>query len=187
MASTFSGERRHRRYVHREFQRNFIAGFCIAAAAAMLASCFSLAGLVLMWGNGSGGKKLLFLLGLNGLVILALLLIVYWVALMISHRVGGPLLRLEQALTRVGQGDLTVRVALREKDQLGGLAARLNAMADELGGRVERVARQAQEIRQRAGTGEEPAELGRELEQLCRSLDQLFQRPEARPAAGGEG
>ncbi|MBU1075780.1 MAG: methyl-accepting chemotaxis protein [Spirochaetes bacterium] len=43
--------------------------------------------------------------------------------LFLSHRIVGPLVRFKQCLKKVGQGDLTVKLIFRDKDELKDLAA----------------------------------------------------------------
>lgn len=176
MPHSVSQERRSQRFVYREFQRNFVLGFCVAAAAAVLAATLSLVALVVLWGQGGGGPALGYLAALNGLVVLALLLIVYWVAMMVSHRVGGPLHRFEQALAKVAQGDLTGAITLRRNDQLKSLAQSINHMTSSLNGRVSYLAQQARGIRERAAHEPDSRQMADDLARLCASLDQLFIR-----------
>ena len=54
------------------------------------------------------------------------LVLVYRYSLKASHRIAGPLWNLERQLTRLGNGDLTVYVRLREHDHLKDTAALFN-------------------------------------------------------------
>ncbi len=60
--------------------------------------------------------------GLAGLIVF----IIY------SHRLAGPLYRVEKALHEIGQGDLTHRIKLRKNDQLEDLAQSLNRFAQRM-------------------------------------------------------
>lgn len=53
-------------------------------------------------------------------------------AVVISHRFAGPMYRLERDLEKIAQGDHTLRVRFRKKDQLDGLAEKLNKVLDKL-------------------------------------------------------
>jgi methyl-accepting chemotaxis protein len=53
--------------------------------------------------------------------------IVVWCAFRFSHRIAGPSYRLVQACRQVRDGDLTVRVSLRDGDHLGEVADAFNA------------------------------------------------------------
>lgn len=48
-----------------------------------------------------------------------------------SHRIAGPVYRFADALKRIGDGDLTQRVVLREHDFLKGFGADINRMAQD--------------------------------------------------------
>jgi methyl-accepting chemotaxis protein len=54
--------------------------------------------------------------------------------LLMSHRIAGPLWRLEQTANAVGAGDFTLKVKLRDKDQLKDLADQVNSMIKGLNG-----------------------------------------------------
>lgn len=53
-------------------------------------------------------------------------------AIAISHRFGGPIERLESDLDRILSGDLAHRIQMRPDDDLGGVARRINALAEKL-------------------------------------------------------
>jgi methyl-accepting chemotaxis protein len=58
----------------------------------------------------------------------------------VSHRIAGPLFKLEQLLRLIGQGDLTVECHFRKNDELAGLGDALNEMNAALRDRVGRLA-----------------------------------------------
>ncbi len=51
-----------------------------------------------------------------------------YMTLYISHRIAGPLYKVEQLLRRVGEGDLTAQCRFRQHDELEGLGEGFNAM-----------------------------------------------------------
>src|SRR6185369_16795295 len=53
-------------------------------------------------------------------------------ALLLSRRILGPVEALTEAARRMGQGDLSRRVAVRSRDEIGELAQAFNGMADSL-------------------------------------------------------
>ena len=68
---------------------------------------------------------------INNLLIIALpalILVLLWCALVISHRFAGPIERLERDLDQILAGDLHHKVRLRKNDDLGGVASRINAL-----------------------------------------------------------
>lgn len=54
------------------------------------------------------------------------------VCLYVSHKIAGPLFRFEKEIKDIGNGDLTRRITLRQKDQLTGMAESLNTMTSGL-------------------------------------------------------
>ena len=72
---------------------------------------------------------------INHLLILALpvlALVVLWVALIISHRFAGPIERLESDLDEVLAGSSRRKIRVREKDDLSGLANRINSLLEKI-------------------------------------------------------
>ena len=53
-----------------------------------------------------------------------------------SHRVAGPLYRFEKDLEKIAQGNLTLRLNLRKKDEFQGLAKSLNRFTEEMDSRI---------------------------------------------------
>ncbi len=58
------------------------------------------------------------------------------VSVFFSHKIAGPIYRLEKNLEAVASGDLTVETRFRGKDELVGVASEINAMVREINGRV---------------------------------------------------
>lgn len=71
-------------------------------------------------------------------VILALV-IVWFLALLLSHYLAGPLYRIEECLKLLRQGDLVHRARLRPHDELKGLASVYNDSVEALQKRVKAV------------------------------------------------
>lgn len=68
-----------------------------------------------------------------GLVVIGVVCIIGTVGLIfISHKIAGPLYRFEKSLKEIGEGNLTCRVALRQKDQLSGMADALNNFTSDI-------------------------------------------------------
>lgn len=64
------------------------------------------------------------------------LILVGSVFLLISHRIAGPIYRMEKTLQGIQDGDLTMRVVLRDKDELTDLAEQFNQMTASLNQKV---------------------------------------------------
>ncbi len=58
----------------------------------------------------------------------AMILLILWWALVISHRFAGPIERLESDLDQILAGDRQHKVRLRKTDDLKGVADRINAL-----------------------------------------------------------
>jgi len=72
---------------------------------------------------------------LNSTLILRLLLmipVVIVATMYVSHRVAGPVYRLEKELIQIGEGDLRRRLVLRKKDDLKKMAEEMNKVMDRL-------------------------------------------------------
>ncbi|MBI5971415.1 MAG: methyl-accepting chemotaxis protein [Deltaproteobacteria bacterium] len=54
------------------------------------------------------------------------------ISMFFSHKIAGPLFRLERSMEAIGKGDLTVGTFFRQKDQLVPLAEEINAMVRSL-------------------------------------------------------
>lgn len=61
------------------------------------------------------------------------------VFILVSHRIAGPLYRLEKTLDEIGKGDLTKRISLRKTDQLMELKEALNVLMESFDQRLGRV------------------------------------------------
>lgn len=71
----------------------------------------------------------------NNLLILTLPVLVFgilWCALVISHRFGGPIERMENDLDQILAGDFNHKIRLRKNDDLKGVANRINALTKRL-------------------------------------------------------
>lgn len=55
---------------------------------------------------------------------------IFWWAVVISHRLAGPVERLESELDRILTGDRGHRIQMREGDDLRGVADRINRLLD---------------------------------------------------------
>jgi methyl-accepting chemotaxis protein len=82
--------------------------------------------------------KLYGILGLAALgLVLALSLTILFV--LFSHKIAGPILRIERTFEDALGGDLTQRIKLRQGDELKDTADQLNSMLDGLQARIKRI------------------------------------------------
>jgi methyl-accepting chemotaxis protein len=82
--------------------------------------------------------KLYGILGLGALaLVMALSLTILFV--LFSHKIAGPIMRIERTFEDALQGDLTQRIKLRQGDELKETADQLNTMLDGLQARIKRI------------------------------------------------
>jgi len=105
-----------------------------------------------------------------GLVILAAIIVI----LFITHKIAGPLFRLEKELTRIGNGDLTGRITLREKDQITEIADSINKVADQLHQKVQEIQADVDDAVSSAAHLNAPASLIDELTRLQQKIADNF-------------
>jgi nitrogen fixation/metabolism regulation signal transduction histidine kinase len=133
---------RHRRRIHMvkmKFQRDFILKFC----AIIIFSALIIAGIVYVLSAASATTvfensrlvikstadfllPLLLLSSLVAIIATGTLTIIF--TLIISHRIAGPLYRLEKDITEVNNGNLNMEIRVRKDDELQDLAKSLNQM-----------------------------------------------------------
>ncbi|MBM3255697.1 MAG: methyl-accepting chemotaxis protein [Candidatus Omnitrophica bacterium] len=70
---------------------------------------------------------------LLGLPVISILLLLW--GLVISHRIAGPVYRLEQELDKISKGDFSLRIRFRKKDELASIAQGINKVLDKIGER----------------------------------------------------
>ncbi len=71
-----------------------------------------------------------------------------------SHRIAGPLFRFQRSMREVTLGDLTGRIHLRQKDQLGDLGESINVMAQSMDQRISSLKKEIHEISKHGATPE---------------------------------
>ncbi|MCB2193544.1 MAG: hypothetical protein KQI62_18360 [Deltaproteobacteria bacterium] len=163
-------KRRRRMYFYPGFQPSFVWGLGGAVLAAGLAAVFSMVILFLVQGRPQVPNVFPLLIGFNIVVVLSVLLIIYWVALFVSHRMGGPLYRMEMAFKDMAQGRLNQQVSLRRNDQLQQEAQALNQGVSGMRERLKELREQVRQLEKVADLQEarDRANL------LGRRMDDLF-------------
>ena len=169
--------RRRQVYIKKEFQFRFILKFCMILLAGIListtllfffsqdtlTSSFSHSRLVIR----STGEAMLPAIIYTNLISLALIIVTtIIVTLYISHRIAGPIFRLESEIKRIGTGDLTKTVTLRNKDQMLEFAERVNEMTSALHQRVSEIKRQVDAIADAASQSDSAATINHQAGQL---------------------
>lgn len=64
-------------------------------------------------------------------------ILLWWHMLILSHRLAGPIYRLEKDLQDIAKGNFSIRIKFRKKDELKSIAEGINKILDEMEKRVE--------------------------------------------------
>lgn len=164
-------------YMHKEFQFKFIIKFCLLLLASVILSTvllllFSQGSLTSTFQNSRLAIKqtslaiLPSILYTNLITVCLISIAAILVTLFVSHRIFGPLVRLERELRTIGEGDLTTKVNLREKDQLIAIADNVNNMTADLHARVSAIKTEIIRLRQAAANQNGAADLADQLQHL---------------------
>ncbi|MCX5715654.1 MAG: methyl-accepting chemotaxis protein [Candidatus Omnitrophica bacterium] len=88
------------------------------------------------------GRLLAIMRTINITLLLRLIFIaplVVFVSIILSHRIAGPLYRIEKYISAVAKGDFSEKLTLRKKDELKDLAFMINEMTEDLRARVKQL------------------------------------------------
>jgi|GEM_PF-298661 len=157
MKKTGGQNRRRNYFIKKGFQASFIVKFCLLLILACLIMSFvsflfmgdtsttSFEGLRFTVKSTSDFMlPILLSSGITSVVLVSIATIV--IVLFISHRIAGPLYRLEKSLEQLGGGDLTVDVHLRQADEIKALADTLNRTMKNLKEPIAESKRKAEEL-----------------------------------------
>jgi methyl-accepting chemotaxis protein len=177
--------RRRQVYIKKQFQFRFILKFCMILLAGVLVSTallflFSQDTLTSSFSHSrleikSTGEAMLPAIIYTNLISLALILVTtIMVTLYISHKIAGPIFRLESEIRRIGEGNLSTTVTLRNKDQMLEFAQRVNEMTSGLHRRVSEVQRQVDEIAAAASQPDSTETVSRRADRLRQYIRDHF-------------
>jgi len=136
-------KRRRRTYIVRmDFQKDFIIKYCVLVLiAAILLSlivyffCGSTVTTVFKESRlrilNTNDFILPYLFWSSAIAVICAVAVCWRMTLIISNRLAGPLFRLEQDLAQVAQGNLTLNIRVRQKDEFQSLARILNDLTGE--------------------------------------------------------
>lgn len=139
--------RRRNYFIKKEFQRNFIIKFCILVILGSLISgaiiySMSKATVTTTFENSRLTIKstadfiLPAVLLSSAVVIVSIGLATIVITLFTSHKIAGPLYRMEKDVQEVTSGNLKIRFNLRQGDEIKPLAASLDTMVQILRTRI---------------------------------------------------
>jgi len=100
--------------------------------------------------------------------------IIFFVALFVSHRMAGPIYRFEKVIEQIGKGDFTIKTTLRKKDEFHEIAEALNDMLLQLTAKIEVIKEQSEQLKNKITelklSGKKKDELARLTQELEASL-----------------
>lgn len=140
-------ERRRHYYINKRFQRDFILKFCALALVGSIISGYiiymmSRATVTTTFENSrltikSTADYILPAVFLATAIVIVLVgIATVFITLFTSHKIAGPLYRIEKDIDEVTSGNLKVLFHLRSGDEIKPIVARLNAMVESLRHRV---------------------------------------------------
>ena len=129
--------------------------------------------------------------------VLAFIVIIGFISVFVSHKIAGPVYRLEETTKLIAAGDLTHKVHLRQGDELGDLQDAFNSMSDSLCNMVkkdreviDRLGKTGDSLRQKIDSKnldqETMEEIAYELNAIIEELKLVtsnFKLPEVQPEA----
>lgn len=192
MAQRKQTYKRRQFLVKRDFQSRFIFQFCILVFVSALIST----GMILYFSRGSltsmfsqsrlmvtdTARYLLPTVVYANLVTIVIIAVaVMLVTLFISHKVAGPLFHFEKDVKAIADGDLTLTIRLRKKDQLRELAQNINQMTSCLNRKVREIQTELEKIIHSASEEGAPQWFRDELERLSRELHENFKLEKPEP------
>jgi len=172
-------------FINKRFQFSFILKFCLLVflgsalsigfifllSRETLTSSFNDSTLVI---ESTASAMLPAVLMSNVIVFALVSVAVIVVTLFISHKIAGPLYRLEQGLNAVIAGDLGHRIHFRKKDQVGVLADRFNEMTESIQQRVSDIKKEAAELHEKAASLGAAEDLLAEIRQMQGKINKEF-------------
>lgn len=143
----FEKDRQGRSFIRKRYQLRFVTQFC---GGVIIGVCLPLLIFYLYTYSELGVtyyQALLTLKGLKqnllsamvftgGIVVILLSLAILAVTLMGSHKIAGPIYRLEKSLESIGNGDLSLRIKFRKNDAIERLANEINIATESLNTRI---------------------------------------------------
>ncbi len=177
-------KRRHF-FIKKDFQARFIVHFCLLIIAGGILSTalvlyFSRGNLTSLFHNSrlvvtDTASFLLPVVFYTGLITAALISIaVILVALFVSHKIAGPVFRLEKDIGVIGNGDLSYSIHLRKGDQLRELAEDINQMTTKLNAKIVRLESGLKQVVAMASQENAQSEFQEELQRLDDRIRRQF-------------
>lgn len=139
--------RRKNYFIKREFQSKFILRFCALVVLGSIISAvflyqFSRGTVTTTFVNSrlsivsTADYILPALFGSSLLTIVLISIATAVVVMYLSHRIAGPLFKIERSVEEIGAGDLTVKIKLRSTDEIAKMADCFNELTKNLNSRL---------------------------------------------------
>ncbi len=185
MAQDRQVNKRKHYYVKKEFQFKFILRFCLLLLLGIvisttllilfsqdtLTTSFQESRLVI---KRTGFAILPSVIYINlitlGLVTIATVI----VTLFVSHKIAGPLLRLEKEIKNIGEGDLTKKIEFRGNDQITELCNCINEMTKGLHEKIIDIRSDIGQISDSDAGIDTPDDIRKQLDQLIQKIENNF-------------
>ena len=177
--------KRRQYFIKKEFQFRFILRFCLLILIGGMLST----GLILYFSQGNltslfSNSRLvvtdtaMFILPAvlyTNLVTIAIIsLSMIAVTLFVSHKIAGPLFRLEKDINVIAEGNLTYTVNLRKGDQLRELSVDINHMTTSLNNKITKIQADVERIMISASNQDTPEWFQQKLQNLHERIGQNF-------------
>lgn len=171
--------RRKQYFINRKFQSDFIIKFCILVIAGSFISgviiyFMSKSTVTTVFENSrltikSTADFILPAVLLSSCAVIVLIgLAAVWVTVFTSHRIAGPLYRIEKDTEEVAGGNLNKKFDLRNTDELKLLAQSFNKMTDNLRSGIASIKEAIAKLERKA-----PLDLKQELENLKQAVSKF--------------
>jgi len=150
--------RRKHYFIDKDFQTGFVFKFCIILIVGAILST----GILFVFTSNTlttsfedsrisiektSRDILPAMLYTNAVTVVTISLAAIVVLIFISHKIVGPFYRFEKSFEEIGNGNLSLRIELRKKDQFSVIAQKINQMNKQLNDRIVRLKEKATLIR----------------------------------------
>ncbi len=185
MSNSARPYKRRKVYIKKEFQSRFIARFCFLVLAGGTLST----GLILYFSKdtltslfqhsrlaitSTALSILPAVIYTNLITVVLIALAIIIMTLFVSHKIAGPLYHFEKEIKTISNGDLTIKIYLRNKDQLRALAESINNMTLNLNQKVRDIQSELERIIESALGNDAPEWFVEKLQHLHQQVSQSF-------------
>jgi methyl-accepting chemotaxis protein len=91
------------------------------------------------------------ILFITAYVLILIIPLIFFASMLMSHRVSGPVYRFERSAEALANGDLTVRVRIRDKDEMKEAAAKMDGTIERFRARIAGLKEKSRQIEEDIG------------------------------------